>query len=568
MAFGSFRLAGGLQLVGDPAPDLTSDLERRIVVPFPVESALSGVFRHDSGHTSMYYKRNFTIPADWGKQHVLLHFGAVDWAATVSVDGAKVLTHHGGYDKFSVDITEQVSVDLEGQHELTVEVFDPTEFAHIPLGKQRLHPQRHPSSIFYVSNSGIWQTVWLEPVPEAHIERVDAIPDIDAGLVTITVRGNQAAQGLNVSVTNKTPRNPTQPVFADHMLPAAATAAKHQQDALLMASNSTARQLLLTALQNRSAPSAEATARALTEEGTRVSKLDGLQADAADAVRAYFGMRKISLGTVGNETNLRPLLNNEFVFHMGMLDQGFWPDGIYVAPTDEALKSDIVVSKQMGYNMLRKHIKVERDRWYYWADMLGILVWQDMPCLYWEWGSSPNPSDAERRQYEIEMERLIVEHYSHPSIVIYVVFNEGWGQYETQRVTLYAKSLDASRLFDCASGWFDAEVGDLHDMHMYVGPGSPNPTGSRAAVLGEFGGLGHRVADHQWIPEDSFSYEMEDTLPQLQTRYEGLVQQLVALMIAGDFSLSAAVYTELTDVEAEINGQLTYDRRVVKVAMP
>lgn len=312
---------------------------------------------------------------------------------------------------------------------------------------------------------------------------------------------------------------------------------------------------------------AERSAAAVDADPARVadSVFDSVMEDQVDHVRAYFGMRKISLGRIGGEKNLRPLLNDKFVFHMGMLDQGFWPDGIYTAPTDAALKYDIEVSKQMGFNMLRKHIKVEPDRWYYWADHLGILVWQDMPAMFWEDNVVPNPSVQEKQQYEMEFRRMIQNHISFPSIVMYVVFNEGWGQYETDRVTKYVQSLDPSRLYNAASGWVDAPVGDMIDMHKYVGPGAFNPTSTRASVLGEFGGLGLKVDNHQWIPEDSFSYEMQANTAQLETRYSGLIAQISALMVAPEFSLSAAVYTELTDVEAEINGMLTYDRQVIKM---
>jgi hypothetical protein len=306
---------------------------------------------------------------------------------------------------------------------------------------------------------------------------------------------------------------------------------------------------------------------ALKAEATRVAALESMNVatDAVDSVRSYFGMRKIHLGKIANETNLRPLLNNKFLFQMGMLDQGFWPDGIYTAPTDKALRWDFEITKQMGYNMLRKHIKVESDRWYYWADHMGVLVWQDMPCMYWEWDPKPNPSPAERKEYEREYARLVEEHVSFPSIVTYVVFNEGWGQYETERVTQLVSSWDTSRLYDPASGWVDADVGNLIDMHLYLGPGSPHPTATRAAVLGEFGGLGHKVDRHQWIPEDSFSYTLIDTREGLQAKYTELIKNVQGLMVNPEFTLSAAVYTELTDVEAEVNGQVTYDRQVVKI---
>ncbi|CAL8464673.1 g4208 [Coccomyxa elongata] len=540
-----------------PLPPSNSSLPKRIVVPFPVEAPLSGVGRSDVGTSRMWYRRNFTIPQTWevsavasseSPERLLLHFGAVDWEAEVFVNGQRMGLHRGGYDKFSFDITGALKHGQRGAHELAVRVFDPTEFAHVPTGKQRRHPQRHPSGIWYTSSSGIWQTVWLEPVPATHIERLDIIPDIDAANVSITVLASPAArnQSVHVIIFDKEGRKVGKEEGAVGV-PFNVTIGGHKSSKLHLWSSDSP---YLYDLQ--------------------VSLQEGSSMDAAggDTVKSYVGMRKVSLGKVGPGNHLRPMLNNEFVFQLGFLDQGFWPDGVYTAPTDKALQHDIIFAKTLGYNLLRKHIKVEPDRWYYHCDRLGMLVWQDMPAMYWEDPFSQGEfyrADAEKAQFEHELTRMIDEHRSFPCIITYIVFNEGWGQYETLRVVEYAKSLDASRLFDGASGWVDFPVGDLVDMHAYVGPNSPGPTATRAAVLGEFGGLGLRVEGHLWIPEDAYCYEMEASPAALEVRYLGLVEQLKRLVVDPVMALSAAVYTELSDVEAEINGLTTYDRQVVKV---
>lgn len=531
-------------------------LSRQIVVPFPVESPLSGIHEHHSGMAHMLYRTNFSVPDDWMRARaggaaprLLLHFGAVDWEAKVYIDRQYAGTHRGGYDSFTLDATPHLRPG-GGPHQLLLSVYDPTEFAHIAVGKQRLHPPRHPSSIWYTSCSGIWRTVWMEPVPAAYITRLDLVPDIDAGSLAATVHVGGAAQqagGLQVRATAS--------VGGEQV--AQAIGRLGEQFSLSIPAP--------LRLWSPDSPSL------YDLEVELLSSPAGLKAGAGppdgaapiDAVTSYFGMRKISLGRLPGETMPRMMLNNQFLFQLGLLDQGYWPDGIYTAPTDEALKSDIVAAKRLGYNMLRKHIKVEPDRWYYWADHLGVLVWQDMPSLYWEDGT-PSPSAQEQAQWEGEFERMIQHLVSFPSIVVYVVFNEGWGQYDTRRVTQAVSALDRSRLFDCASGWNDAPVGDLVDMHKYVGPDAPLPTSSRAAVLGEFGGLGYRAEGHLWIPEESFCYEMEGSLEQLEVRYLGLVRALGELMTHR--GLSAAVYTELTDVEAEINGWLTYDRATFKLS--
>jgi hypothetical protein len=279
--------------------------------------------------------------------------------------------------------------------------------------------------------------------------------------------------------------------------------------------------------------------------------------EVVDEVGSYFGMRSVALARIGVATRI--VLNGEFVFQLGLLDQGFWPEGIYTAPTDEALKYDIQIAKDLGYNMLRKHVKVEPQRWYYWADKIGMLVWQDMPNMP-EYKEVEEPA---KTQFYAELAAVVEQHINSPSIIMWVVFNEGWGQFDTRQVVDFVREADPSRLINNASGWTDMSVGDVIDKHEYVGPAIPTPSSGRASVLGEFGGLGLPIEGHKWDPERTYDYEMQATVEALQERYLGLMEQLDPLMRNG--RLSAAIYTQLTDVEIEVNGILTYDRAVIKM---
>ncbi|MEP7188207.1 MAG: sugar-binding domain-containing protein [Roseiflexaceae bacterium] len=500
----------------DAQPPFGQELAERILVPFPVESALSGIMRSQS---RMWYRRNFSVPAAWAGRNLLLNFGAVDWQATVYLNGAKVGEHTGGYDAFSLDVTQQIQ---PGANELIVGVFDPSDTGTQPVGKQRAEPK----DIWYTAVSGIWQTVWIEPVAAASIARLDLTPDLLGQALKLTVQGMGTsdqtvevvaldggtevgraigAVGAEISIPVPNPKQwtPEQPFLYD--------------------------------------------LKVVLKQGDQ----------GIDEVTSYFGMRSIGLAKVGQY--LRPVLNGQFVFQLGLLDQGFWPDGIYTAPTDEALRYDIEQAKALGYNLLRKHVKVEPQRWYYWADKLGILVWQDMPSMP---DYKKNLFPEAKQQFELELKELIDEHRSAPSIVMWVPFNEGWGEYEAARIADTIKQWDPSRLVNNASGWDDADAGDVIDRHEYVGPSTPRPSETRAAVLGEFGGLGLKVAGHEWNPGKSFNYEMQSDAAHLDERYLGLIGRLPALMELG--GLSAAVYTQLTDVETEVNGIMTYDRAQIK----
>ncbi len=500
-----------------------------IMVPFPVESALSGVMKPVGEDKKLWYRRTFEIPDNWKNQKILLHFGAVDWKTTVWVNGIKLGKHKGGYDRFVFDITDSLKDD--GPQEIVVSVWDPVDAGTQPRGKQ----VKRPRGIWYTSVTGIWQTVWLESVPDAHIKSLKIIPDIDAHAVTVTAICSDAAEGHSIEAKvkdgwwsrTKASGKPGEPIVIPIKKPK------------LWSPDSPFLYDLIVTLK--------------CSEGKKV-----------DVVDSYFGMRKISLGK-DKDGFTRMMLNNEFVFQMATLDQGWWPDGLYLAPTDEALKYDIEVTKKLGLNMARKHVKIEPDRWYYWCDKLGLLVWQDMPSG--DKYIKPTEPDFDRsaesaRQFETELESLINNFYNHPSIIVWVPFNEGWGQYDTPRITKLIKKLDPTRLVNSASGWSDRGVGDMHDIHSYPGPAMPEPEAERAIVLGEFGGLGLPLKGHTWQDEQNWGYRNYKGRAELTEAYGQLIKKLYPMIAKG---LSAAVYTQTTDVEIEVNGLMTYDRAVIKM---
>jgi hypothetical protein len=511
---------------GEAAP-VGKDLDKTILVPFPVESTLSGVMKPTE---RVWYRRTFVVPKGWAGQRVLLHFGAVDWEATVYVDGKKVGTHKGGFDPFSFDITD--ALGKQEKHEIIVGVYDPTDKGSQPRGKQ----VNKPGGIYYTPTTGIWQTVWLEPVPAAHVMKLKIVPDVDAGKVRVTVEASRRGQ---VRLT----------ALLGGKAVATVTAAKPGAPATLDVGKGN--------LWSPDSP---------TLYDLSVELIDG--DTVADRVDSYFGMRKIEVGRVDGKGPPRLLLNGKAVFQMGVLDQGFWPDGLFTAPTDEALKYDIELTKKLGFNMSRKHVKVEPARWYYWCDKLGLLVWQDMPSG--DRNVDDGKPDLVRSKesaaiYETELKAMIDGLHNHPCIVSWVVFNEGWGQYDTARIAKWTKEYDPTRLINSASGWNDRKVGDVHDIHVYPGPGAPPVEAKRAGVLGEFGGLGLAVKGHTWSKE-TWGYRGVRDKDELTRKYERLIGGVYDL--ARDKGLNAAVYTQLTDVETEANGLVTYDRAVLKVDVP
>ncbi|MEV0734302.1 AbfB domain-containing protein [Polymorphospora sp. NPDC050346] len=524
------------QSATDDPPQFGTDLPERINVPFPVESALSGVMRPagDNRHY-LYYRRTFTVPGDWAGRRVQLHFGAVDWQTTVWVNGTEVGRHTGGYDAFTFDITPRLN---GGSNELVVKVWDPTDSRQngsLPaIGKQT----RTPGGIFYTPSSGIWQTVWLEPTPAASISGVDLRPNLADNTLRVRVfaRGNVSGHSvLAEALTGTTVVGTSTGGFTEFSVPVPNARRWSPDDPFLY--------------------------------NLRITLRNGGGAQV-DRTTHYFGMREITTGLINGV--LRPKLNGQFVFQAGTLDQGYWPDGLYTAPTDAALAFDLQKHKDLGFNMVRKHIKVEPQRWFYHADRLGLLVWQDIPSLT---AQDIDPNDAQQAQFEAEAREIVDEHRSSPSVVAYVVYNEGWGERalaDTRRVGQNVKNQDPTRLVNTHSGHNCCQSlgnpgnGDMDDWHIYVGPDSPPASTTRISVLGEFGGPGLRTPGHEYSPNGSFNaYEWQPNPTALTDRYVGLVAGTHNLMVGK--GLSASVYTEITDLEGELNGFLTYDRQVVKM---
>lgn len=500
-----------------------------IRVPFPIESALSNVTRALNPEQELWYHQTFNVPADWKNKRVLLHFEAVDWQARVWVNGQYLGEHRGGYDAFSFDITEALR---DGKQQVTLAVWDPTDAGFQPVGKQSLQPR----SIWYTSTSGIWQTVWIEGVNEAHIEGLTMTPDIDKGQLHLTISGTGTPDKYTVEAT---------------------AMAEGKEVAQVSGKLNT---LLSLSIKKPRLWSPDTPF--LYDLVVKLSGPDGM----VDEVKSYFGMREIRTGKDENGIP-RFFLNDKELFHFGTLDQGFWPDGLYTAPTEEAMKYDIEVTKELGYNMIRKHVKVEPKTWYYWCDKMGMLVWQDMPNG--DKHIKPTEPDIERvaesaYDFRMELKELITEKYNHPCIVTWVPFNEGWGQFQTAETVEFIEGLDSTRLVDATTGWADRKVGDMHDIHSYPGPDMPEVESDRVAVLGEFGGQAYVDKEHLWINDFSKApshYKTSPSQEELVKKYDELIHKLIELKEKG---LAASVYTQTTDVESEVNGLMTYDRKVIK----
>ena len=506
-----FEAAPGVQ-----PPPLGRELEGEVLVPFPLESALSGV---GEAPEHAWYKRTFKLPKGWRGDRVLLHFGAVDWEAEVWVNGAAFPVHRGGYEPFSFDVTDAL-LPMVPEQEIVVRVWDPTDAGEQPRGKQVSRPE----GIWYSSVTGIWQTVWIEPVPRRGIDDVRIEPRPAEGGVAVTARGSDplGEDVVEVEVLERGGLLAARrgPVGEKLWLPIPGPRSWSPDDPFLY-------DLRVT----RTAP-------------------DG---KIRDRVESYFGLRTITLEP-DEEGTPRFHLNGEPLFAMGLLDQGWWPDGLYTAPSDDALRHDVALAKEMGFNLLRKHVKVEPERWYFWCDQLGMLVWQDMP-------NGENRTPGGREQFEAELAGMIASRRHHPSIVQWIVFNEGWGQYDGERLTERVQTLDPTRLVTCASGWNDTGAGHVLDVHHYPGPTRPEEADARAAVLGEYGGLALPVEGHMWKPR-SWGYASVEDADGLAFGYELFQREIGRLREEG---LCAAVYTQLSDVETECNGLVTYDRAVVKV---
>ena len=516
----------------------SSSWNGKILVPFAIESSLSGVGRLVGKDSTLWYNRKFSLQKEMRGKRILLHFGAVDWRTKVFINGKEAGMHEGGFDPFSFDITKHLT--KTGEQDISLSVWDPTDEGPQPRGKQVVKPE----GIWYTPVTGIWQTVWIEAVPDSYIKTIRPTPDIDNKRINIHVVGENVKAGDKVVITALTGTTKV-----------AETTADPGTDAAL--------EIVNPKLWSPSDPFLYDLKVTLTRNGKKV-----------DEVKSYFAMRKSSVGVDENGIK-RMLLNNNFTFQFGPLDQGWWPDGLYTAPSDEALVYDIDKTKEMGYNMIRKHIKVEPARWYYHCDKVGMLVWQDMPSgdLGNRWDSRPavyglatdqKRSEESESYYKKDWNNIIDALYPFPSIVVWVPFNEGWGQFKTVEITEWTRKKDPSRLVNSASGGNFSYVDHIIDIHNYPEPVMPHPDifGKKLAlVLGEYGGLGLPVPGHVWQEKDNWGYQSFKTADELFTKYSAFIDTLDNLIGKG---LSAAVYTQTTDVEVEVNGLMTYDRKVIK----
>jgi|TARA_Y100000310_G_scaffold284166_1_gene306769 beta-galactosidase/beta-glucuronidase len=543
-----------------------------ILVPFAVESPLSGVEKSVSIEERVWYERAFSLPVDWRDQRIILHFGAVDFEAAVWINAAYVGSHRGGFDPFSMDITEFIQPDANA---LTVAVWDPSSLGDQPRGKQHVTPQ----GIWYTSVTGIWQTVWAEPVDkEAHIDEIrirsnlsDECIELDLLIARPTTRQTLAARisvmdgdtkvaaalmrpdrSITLTIPNVHTWSLTDPHLYDlvaELVPIADPYADQEEDAE----------------QSRRRP------RHGKLEAERYLNAE-VTGEPVDSVTAYFGMREIELGSGPRADQPCLLLNGKAEFHIGPLDQGWWPDGLHTPPSDEAIIYELEFLKAAGFTCLRKHIKVEPARYYYHCDRIGLMVWQDMPAAFAP-AQHVSPFDetdqvrksATNQQFELELRRMIDHLCNHPSIVMWVIQNEGWGQYDTARMTRWVKDLDPCRIVNSSSGWLDLGVGDVNDKHDYAPiPQSPAADPVRAVVMGEYGGIGWPVEGHLWNPEmRNWGYQTYHDQQAVQDAYRQKTEGIVSMR--DEVGVCGAIYTQTSDVEGEINGLLTYDRKVEKL---
>ncbi|MBR1808169.1 MAG: beta-galactosidase [Paludibacteraceae bacterium] len=513
---------------GKPCP-LAWDGE--ILVPFCIESSLSGVGKELPMNHTLWYKTSFSVPHNWKGKHISLNFGAVDWKAQVFINGQLAAEHTGGYTPFSVDITPYLKPN--GEQELTMSVIDPADRGYQPRGKQISHPH----GIWYTSVSGIWQTVWMEPVSENHIVRVKTIPDLTDNSVNTTVLTSAQSENNIIEVS----------LYAAGACVATASGRAGESIKLTIANP-----------------------KLWTPDSPFLYDMKIVLNGGDDEVASYTAMRSISTAK-GSDGFWRMQLNGKNLFQYGPLDQGWWPDGLYTAPSDEALIYDIQMTKDLGFNMIRKHVKVEPERWYYHCDRLGILVWQDMPSgdlgnkwapHTYEGGTDRERSDESKADYYDEWQQIMDFCMSHPSIVVWVPFNEAWGQFDTEKVTAWTKQYDPSRLVNPASGGNFVHAGDILDLHNYPEPKMYLFDPDRVNVLGEYGGIGLPLDGHLWWNNRNWGYIKFTNSDEVTAEYVRYAEQLAKFVSKG---FSAAVYTQTSDVEGEVNGLMTYDRKVLKV---
>lgn len=519
-----------IQPVGQNEPQ---KFDGNILVPFAVESSLSGVQKDLGKDKELWYKRTFNIASDWKNKTILLHFGAVDWKTDVYINDIKIGTHTGGFTPFSFDITPYLT---SGNQKLVVKVWDPTSDGYQPRGKQVTRPE----GIWYTGVSGIWQTVWIEPVSNKYISGVNTVADIDNNSLKINVNTEKTNPSDIVQVTLK------------------------DNNKVISTAKAVAGQSLNINVPN---------AKLWSPDSPFLYDLEVVLLDngkAKDKVKSYAAMRKVSIKKDQNGI-VRLQLNNKDCFHFGPLDQGWWPDGLYTAPTDEALVYDIQKTKDFGYNMIRKHVKVEPARWYTHCDKIGILVWQDMPngdaSPHWEMhryfeGVEKVRSIESENNFRKEWREIMDYLRPYPSIAVWVPFNEAWGQFKTKEIVEWTKFYDPSRLVNPASGGNHYKVGDILDFHKYPSPELMMFDPERATVLGEYGGIGLPINGHMWQSDKNWGYTQFKNEKEVTDEYIKYNNMLMKLIGRG---ISAAVYTQTTDVEGEVNGLMTYDRKVIKV---
>ena len=510
-----------------------AEFEGQILVPFAVESALSGVGRTLTENDALWYSREFSVPKKWKGSRIMLNFGAVDWKTEVYVDGKLAGEHVGGYDPFSFDITDLLSKGKK--HNITVKVLDQTDKWYQPRGKQIMEPH----GIWYTPVSGIWQTVWMEPVPETYIKSFTTVPDVPGAKLAVDVKVENMQPGDICRVQ----------MYDGEFL---AGEGNGYKDAVWVTNPK---------LWSPENPFLYDLKVMIIRKGQIVDEITG-----------YAAMREVSVARDA-DGHKRMLLNGEPLFQYGPLDQGWWPDGLYTAPTDEALAFDIEKTKEFGFNMIRKHVKVEPARWYYHCDRLGMLVWQDMPstaCGDNEWGNHEYDTGTDSKitqegkdNYYNEWKEIINDFKIFPSIVVWVPFNEAWGQFDTDEVVKFTREQDPSRLVNYASGGnFVKCSGDILDLHNYPDPEMYLYDPAYVNVLGEYGGIGWPVEGHLWQKDRNWGYVQYQSGDQVLDVYESYAEELIDLIRKG---FSAAVYTQTTDVEGEVNGLMTYDRKVVKL---
>lgn len=519
--------------------------ERKIVVPFSPESKFSGINRVLHPDEYLHYQLVFDLPVGLKKNRVFLHFGAVDQECEVSLNDEIVGQHKGGYLPFAIDISQSV---LEKGNILKVCVTDQTEYSPHARGKQKLNKKGKMDSIFYTPSSGIWKTVWIESVSDAYITQTKLTPIYDDRAIDLTIQTNKGAGNASIRI-----------LYKNQLVKEAEVEVNIEN------------RIVLEEIHK------------WTPDAPHLYDIEITYKE--DSVSSYFGMRKYSVDKDKNGV-LRFHLNNEPFFFNGLLDQGYWPESLMTAPSDEALKYDILKTKELGFNTIRKHVKVESERFYYHCDKIGMIVWQDMPnggedIKKWFAMYLPNISDKlsrkikdsyyslfgrrdkeGRKQYTKDLEGMVELLYNYPSIAMWIPFNEGWGQFDAKKATDCIKRIDTTRLINEACGWFDQGGGDVYSIHNYLKKLQIRPQKDRVVALTEFGGYAYPVSEHLFANKE-FGYKTYKTSEELTTAYKKLWETQIFPNISS--GLSATIYTQTTDIEEEINGLMTYDREVVKM---